>query len=193
MRGNEYCSPASEHVETDHFTMKCTCNVKFSSWALSPPPISPSITPIPQFMLFTLPKQTHMACDHTIPKSLLPLELPQCPTLPSKEVPCHTRPPQMYSPWIGTSQHPIQYYKEWRFLMFLKSTLNFLKHNLLSILGKKKWNQNAFLSPILQRNKREKQRKEASLTVNWFMYQKGKFNVMQRGSQQVSSSGSQCT
>lgn len=137
MRGNEYCSPASEHVKTDPFTMKCTCNIKFSSWALSPPPISPPITPIPQFMLVTLPKQTHMACDHTIPKSLLPLELPQCPTLPSKEVPCHTRPPQMYSPWIGTSQHPIQYYKEWRFLMFLKSTLNFLKHNLLSSLGKK--------------------------------------------------------
>ena len=79
-RGNDYCTSASEHMKRDQFVMKCTCNVKSSSWTLSPPSNSPPITPHPPVMLFTLSKPTWSVMAPF--PSLLPQELAQCPTLP---------------------------------------------------------------------------------------------------------------
>ena len=81
------------------------------------------------------------------------------------EVPCHTRPPQMNSPWTDSSQHTIWYYKEWRFLTLLKSTFNFLKHNLPPILGQEGAQMLSYL-PILQRIKQKsRERRQAWLWI----------------------------
>lgn len=137
VRGNEYCSSASEHVKRDHFGMKWKWSVKFLQWALRLHHFPGPLSLITQFMLFALPKKPTWSPVSALPCSLLPAKLPQRPTLPSQKGPLPQGLPAHIPLGFDTSQHSFQCYKQWNFLMFLNSNFDFLKQNLVSTFGEK--------------------------------------------------------